>query len=256
MALFDDFPKIYIDSLDSLIEIILHEAKKGDVKKYVVPTNLDIIRHFYTNPAARNAFKHAWLFTADGFPLVLFSKQFFGYKIRQKITGVELTFKLIETVAKRNLNIRMYFLGGSTNSKEKIIRRFGQIYSNLKKNFVGGSLAYFDVYKDKSAVKAEVEKINKARPDIVFIGIGSPKQELFLYNNRNELKYGVAICVGQTIHILAGDVKLPPKWTESLGLVFLYRMFTKKGGLRILVRVLKDVLFLLKYILKAFLKSK
>lgn len=256
MVLFPDFPKIYTGSLDTLVEKLLRQAKKKDNNRYITPTNLDLIRQYYTDKKAKEAYKHAWLRTADGLPLVLFSKFFFGYKMKERITGVELTIRLIESITKNKLPLKIYFLGGDVNAGQKIVKRLTKIYPNFSRYFAGCSSTYFDLDKDKDKVKKEVEKIKKLSPDFLIIGIGSPKQERFLYENQRFLNYGVAVCAGQTIHILAGDEKMPPKLIERIGLTFLYRTFSKKGGVRILKRVLKDVMFLLKYSILLFLNRK
>jgi len=254
MILFEEFPKFFSGSVEELAEKILKEADKPHKNRYVVPTNLDVLRIFYTEKEAQDAIKNGWIYTADGFPLVKFSRLFFGYRIYKKISGVELTYKIIELLQKRKKKLKVYFFGGSGDTRQKIIKNLKEKYKNLNWLVAGFSSAYFD-NKDRKIVKEEVEKINRVDPDILFIGLGSPKQEIFLYRNRKVLRYGIAICVGRTINILAGDEKQEPPLIENLGLTFIYRSF-KKGGGRILRRVLQDITFLITYTLKKFFKLK
>jgi len=69
-----------------------------------------------------------------------------------------------------------------------------------------------------------VDRVNAAAPDVLIVGVGAPKQELWVYRNRNQLKAKTALCVGATIDFLAGEKKRARLWRRRLALEWLHRV--------------------------------
>jgi N-acetylglucosaminyldiphosphoundecaprenol N-acetyl-beta-D-mannosaminyltransferase len=79
--------------------------------------------------------------------------------------------------------------------------------------------------------KKVVEAINKASPDVLWIGLGGAKQELWMYNYKNRLKVPVMVGVGAAFDFLSGTKKQAPKWMQKSGLEWLFRLITEPGRL-------------------------
>ena len=76
-----------------------------------------------------------------------------------------------------------------------------------------------------------VERINAAKPDILFVALGNPKQELWMGRSAAKLDVGVMIGVGGSFNFIAGRVKRAPKWVQKSGLEWIYRIIQEPGRL-------------------------
>lgn len=85
----------------------------------------------------------------------------------------------------------------------------------------------------------DVAKINRQRPDFLFVGLGAPKQEKWIYENLDKLKVGVVMAVGGAIDQLDDPSLRPPKWVDRVGLGWLYRLMRQPWRWRRQLRLLK-----------------
>ena len=76
-----------------------------------------------------------------------------------------------------------------------------------------------------------VARINAAKPDILFVALGNPKQELWMGRNRAKLDVGAMIGIGGTFNFIAGRVKRAPRWVQRFGLEWIYRIIQEPGRL-------------------------
>ena len=76
-----------------------------------------------------------------------------------------------------------------------------------------------------------IDRINAAKPDVLFVALGNPKQELWMGRNRAKLDAGVMIGVGGTFNFIAGKVKRAPRWMQKSGLEWIYRIMQEPGRL-------------------------
>ena len=88
--------------------------------------------------------------------------------------------------------------------------------------------AFVKLDKDQPEI---IERINAAKPDILFVALGNPKQELWMGRNKAKLDAGVMIGVGGTFNFIAGRVKRAPKWMQKSGLEWIYRIVQEPGRL-------------------------
>ena len=128
--------------------------------------------------------------------------RFLGKKIKENITGVNLIYKL---------RGRIFLLGGKKGVVEKVREK-------LKAEVVGVEHGYQDLEK-------VIDKINKVNPDILLVGLGSPKQEKWIYDNLKKMPgVRVAIGVGGAFDFISGRVKRAPKILQKIGLEWLWRL--------------------------------
>lgn len=149
----------------------------------------------------------------DGNGIVLTSKLKSG-NIKESIPGIEMLESICKESIKNDYSIYLY--GSEETSVKNTKEYLEKKYKNIK--IVGYSNGYIDKNK---AIKA----IKKCKPDILFVGLGSPKQENFIIDNKRELK-GVKIImpVGGSFDVLSGNLKRAPKIWQKLKLEWLYRM--------------------------------
>lgn len=226
---------IPVDSftMDETVQYIfdLIEGYSADRKPRLVCTaNTDFIANTLSwnlstsgHPELLDILRKADLVTADGMPIV-WTSRFLGPEIKQRVTGSDLVPKLAKEAALKNKSI--YFLGGNPGSAgeaAKILkdRNPGLIISGWDSPFVhiqGSEL--IDAYDNDEAI---VEKINSSKADILLIGFGNPKQEIWFERNRHRLQVPVSIGIGGTFEFITGAVTRAPVWMRNSGLEWLFR---------------------------------
>ena len=174
------------------------------------------------NPDLWRVLRNADLVTADGMPLVVLSR-LLGCRLPERVTGADMIYRLCERAERENRSL--YFLGGTGDSAiraaEILRRRFPKLeIKGVDPAFV--SLADDAAGRETNA--AVCRRINAAGADILLVGFGNPKQELWLWRYRKELQVGAAIGIGGTFNFVTGGVKRAPEWMRRSGLEWIYRI--------------------------------
>lgn len=131
--------------------------------------------------------------------------------LKERVSGIELMRKLLEEAASKCY--RIYLLG----AKHEVVDKLAKICYNKGINIVG----YFDGYFDDD--ENVLMEIQKTKPDILFVALGSPRQEFWIRKQLQTIKVPVCIGVGGSFDVLAGYKKEAPNWTRC-GLEWIYRM--------------------------------
>lgn len=96
---------------------------------------------------------------------------------------------------------------------------------NLKKIFPNIKIiGVHDGYLDENSEREVIEEINRLQPNVLFVATGAPRQEKWIYNNRNKLKVDVATGQGGTFDYEAGRIKRAPVWIQKIGMEWLWRL--------------------------------
>ena len=168
---------------------------------------------------------HTHLNVADGMPIVWLSK-WLGFPLKQRIAGADLIPQLLKECQKSKLSI--FILGGEGKVIQKAVDKIHLQYPDIhiagilspKITIAGGDLLHA-----KENDNALIEHINGTRPDILFLALGNPKQEIWFNRNSHQLKVPLSIGVGGTFNFIAGEVKRAPKSLQNLGLEWIYRFY-------------------------------
>lgn len=163
----------------------------------------------------RNILNNTDLNVPDGFGLQCAS-WFLGQKIGERITGVDLTWEICKLAAEKGYSV--FFLGGAEGIAEKAAHRIKLLNPSLK--IVG-------THAGSPEEEGIIDLINNTSPDILLVAFGAPKQEKFIFNNKEALKVKLAIGVGGTFDYIAGIVPYAPLWMRRIGLEWLYRLVTQ-----------------------------
>lgn len=216
----------------------LVEAGKGGT---VLTPNVDHVVLVEEEPRLLAAYERADLSLADG-TIVVWASRLLGKPLPAKVSGSDLMLPLSELAAKRGF--RVYLLGGGPGVAEKAEAALRARFPTI--DIVGAEGPRVDVDKGKEAHAEIVARIRAARPDILFVGLGCPKQELFMDQVRDEIAPAVALGIGAGIDFVAGTVPRAPKWVSSVGLEWAYRLSREPRRLwrRYLVRDPKFVVIL------------
>lgn len=175
----------------------------------VVTLNPEIAVRAQEDPALRQAILEAELVTPDGIGILWAAKRLLGLDLKERVTGVDLTLALF----RRFPGIRVYLLGG----KPGVAGRAAAEALRLGAEVVGFHHGYF---QEEEKV---VEEIRQKAPDLLLVGMGE-RQETFIHRHKTHLGAKVAMGVGGTLDVLAGEAKRPPVWAQRLGLEWLLRV--------------------------------
>lgn len=231
-----------VDYLSTMAKISA-ELKSGNrVATYVIQTNVNSIVHAQVNTTYSEALSHATLSVPDGMPLVWLLRAK-GYPIKDRVYGPDLMLLLCAEAAKKGW--RCYLYGGAEGVPEKLRDVLTARFPGL--HIVGTYSPPFRTLSEEED-REICRMINDAKPDIVWVGLGSPKQDIWMYEHRDRLNVSVLHGVGAAFDFLTGRVKQAPRWMMRAGLEWLYRLFQEPRRLwrRYTITNLKFVYYLIK----------
>src|SRR4051812_6106147 len=185
---------------------------------YVVTANVDFLVQAHRDVELRRILLEADLVLCDGTPLV-WASRWLGNALPERVAGSDLAPGLIRAAAAKGH--RLFFLGAGPGVAAEAEAKLKQQFPTL--NIVG---TYAPPYSDLLAMDhAEtIRRIREAKPDILLVSFGCPKQEKWIAMHHRALGVPVAIGVGATIDFLAGRVKRAPDWMRRSGTEWLFRL--------------------------------
>ncbi|KMY57238.1 MULTISPECIES: WecB/TagA/CpsF family glycosyltransferase [Bacillales] len=205
-------------TLEEACNRILAFVENGEMHKYVVTPNVDHIIKIQKDKEFRHIYKNASLVLADGMPLVWAAK-LLKKPLKEKVSGSDLFPVLCEKAARRNM--RIFFLGGQEGVAQKAAEVLKRKYPEI--NIVGIYSPPFGFEKDEVENRKIINMINDTKPDILFVGLGAPKQEKWIYHHLNEINVPVSLGIGASFDFVAGTKKRAPAWMQKAGLEWFWR---------------------------------
>ncbi len=190
----------------------------------IATINADFVVQSLHDAELRHILQEADMATADGMPLV-WSARLLGVPIEKRVTGADMVPALAERAAQKGYSI--YFLGAAPGVAEKAANILQQQYPGLKIAGIASPSAEA-VQKGDPAIIAECKA---AKPDILLVAFGNPKQEKWIYTHAQALGIPVMIGVGGTFDLIAGVTKRAPQWMQKSGLEWSYRLLQQPGRL-------------------------
>lgn len=186
---------------------------------YFVTPNIDHIVKLQKDDEFRKIYIDAVLVLADGMPLIWAAK-FLGTPIKEKISGSDLFPKLCEVAVEKGY--RLFFIGGRPGAALKAAEVLRDRYPDIQ--IVGTYSPPFRFENDREENDKIVRMIKNAKPDILFVALGTPKQEKWIYKYRNEYQVPLSIGIGASFEFLSGMVKRAPFWMQRVGLEWFWRL--------------------------------
>lgn len=224
-----------LDRIDAMVQ--------GRKPAYVVTPNLDHIVTIERDAYFREAYAHADLILADGKPLLWIAKAR-KTPIREKISGSDLFPRLAELAA--NNGYTMFFLGAGEGIAAQAAEKLKKQYPGLR--IAGCYAPPIGFEQDRSAVHEIIQRVQTVNPDILVVGLGTPKQEKFLYRYYKQMGVSVSLGLGASFDFIAGNRKRAPRWMSEHGLEWLYR--TLQEPKRLAGRYIKDAVCILPILIK------
>lgn len=214
------------------IDKMMEHYVKQNSPSYVATLNADFLANVHgwdmNHPYHLELIKilrEADLLVADGNPLLWISS-WFGNPLKEKITGQEMFIYLAEHLAKNGKSI--YILGGLKNIAHLAAEKLQNAFPHLR--IVGISAPFIltkgerleESYERDSLI---IEAINQAAPDLLFIQLGHPKQEIWFERIRSKLRVPVTVGIGGAFEKYIGKEEIAPKWMSDNKLEWLYRAY-------------------------------
>jgi N-acetylglucosaminyldiphosphoundecaprenol N-acetyl-beta-D-mannosaminyltransferase len=196
-------------------------TRRDDFCRYVVTPNVDHAVLLAEHKGLRRAYAEASLVLADGAPLVWVSR-WLGKPLPERVAGSDLVPALFETTPP---TLRVFLLGGAPGVAERAAANIAARWPAVTVTGTASPPKGFE--HDELQNAAVLARIQKAKPDIVLVGLGAPKQELWVWRHQRAIAAPVALCIGATIDFLAGERSRAPRWMRSAGLEWLYRVGTE-----------------------------
>ena len=195
------------------------ELIRSGSEEYVLTPNVDHVVQASSDQYLRKIYDECSLVLADGMPII-WASYLLGTPLKEKISGSDFLIRFCQVSAEEGY--RIFFLGGEDNAaaiSADILRRR---YPGLK--IVGIYSPPFGFENDEVSNTRVLEKINAARPDLIFVGLGTPKQEKWIYENRHRYHARVSFPVGAGFDFLSGKSRRAPLWMRYAGLEWFWRL--------------------------------
>ncbi|MCX6367615.1 MAG: WecB/TagA/CpsF family glycosyltransferase [Armatimonadetes bacterium] len=167
--------------------------------------------------------EQAALITPDGAGIIWASKRL-GVPITAKVSGVDLSAKLVELSGKNGW--RIFFFGGAPGIAEAAAQKMRERFPDA--NICGMRDGYYKADEEDTVA----EQIAATKPDILLVAMGIPRQEKFIQRQKGRVGAKVYIGVGGTLDVFSGTVKRAPVWMQKSGLEWLYRISSSPNAAR------------------------
>ena len=219
------FPSIFLNGVklhavteSQVIKHVLDELDQSHGGVVVTP-NLDHLRRYCRDLSFGALIAEADLIVADGMPLV-WASRLQRTPLPERVPGSTLITSLSVSAGARGRSV--FLLGGDPGTAEGAARVLAQRYPAIK--IAGTHFPPFGFEKSQKEMGTIIQKLSEARPDIVYVALGSPKQEKLIARLRPILPGAWWIGVGNSFSFLAGHVRRAPMWMQGVGLEWLHRL--------------------------------
>lgn len=187
---------------------------------YVATVNSEIIVAAQKDKKFLKIINHANLSVCDGFGPILAS--FFISKtdrLKERVAGVDLVYWIVNYCNISEIKYKIFFLGAKKDTARMAAAKLKEKFSKFEVAGTFGGIA------DEKGDRVTLSIINQARPDILFVAYGAPKQEKWIARNLKKMPgVKVAIGVGGAFDIISGRIARAPLWMRNYGLEWLWRL--------------------------------
>jgi N-acetylglucosaminyldiphosphoundecaprenol N-acetyl-beta-D-mannosaminyltransferase len=204
-------------SLEACTAIIAH-ARAGGEPAFAATANAQHIVLLDRDPYLREIYDRADLVVPDGVSLLL-AARLYGRSLQERIAGVDMFQTLCGLAAANNLHV--FLLGGRPGSADRAAVEIKRRFPALR---MSTCCPPFGFEKTASGLERTAQAIREARPDLLFVAFGAPKQEYWIYEHGLHLSVPICVGVGGSFEMVAGVVPRAPLWLQKLRCEWLYRL--------------------------------
>jgi N-acetylglucosaminyldiphosphoundecaprenol N-acetyl-beta-D-mannosaminyltransferase len=209
--------------IDEVILAMREWIKEANNFRFVAVTGFHGVTEARRDPAFKKVLDAADLVVPDGMPLVWVGRRA-GFDLPRRVYGPEL----LQTFCRRTRSTYShFFLGGLPGVADRV----SAILSHLYDIRVAGTFSPPFGAVSEPEDEALVARINAARPDVLWVGLSTPKQEQWLHDHRDVLTVPVGVGVGAAFDFVSGAKRSAPTWMQERGLEWLFRLASEPGRL-------------------------
>jgi len=219
-------------TMEGAVEKVVHFFEDGG-RHIICTPNPEIVMEAQNDEQLMNILKAADLVVPDGVGIVWASK-YSSAKISERVAGYDLGQNIMKRMAKTGKSA--YFFGGAPGVAAAAAKRMIKEYPGLK--ILGTRNGYFNS-KDEKEIIAEIKAL---KPDLLLVGLGASKQEKWIYENLRFTGVKVAMGVGGSFDVMAGNLKRAPKIYQKLGLEWFHRLVSQPTRIKRMMRLPKFVI--------------
>jgi N-acetylglucosaminyldiphosphoundecaprenol N-acetyl-beta-D-mannosaminyltransferase len=191
------------------------QAGKGG---WLVTANLDFLRRYKRDPSARALYDASDLRVVDGKPLE-WASRIKGSPVPERLAGASLLEPIVARAAEERRSV--FFLGGAGQAAEAAKRLFVDRYPTLR---MGHHAPMISSPPSEEQVASTIEQLRAFSPDILLVGLGSPKQEQLIHRLRSAFPRTWMVGVGISFSFASGEVARAPRWMQNSGLEWVHRL--------------------------------
>lgn len=206
-------------SLDEVVIRVLESIFSDQIPRYIVTPNAHHLVMLQRDEYFRKIYGQAFLSVPDGVPL-LWAARLLGTPLRGRVNGTDLLETLCESADEKGLKV--FFLGGRPGAAKLAAETLGQRLPRL--HIAGVYCPPYGFENDLIELAKIRSEVKTAAPHILFVGLGAPKQEKWIYENYQELEVPISVGIGVSFELVAGVVKRAPVVMQKLGLEWLFRL--------------------------------
>ena len=208
------------ENYDELIPKVFKNIEEGK-KSLIVAINPEKLMKAKEDPELKALLNRAEFQIPDGIGVILASKLKKG-QIRSRVTGIDMMDRVVQEAAARGKRIFLY--GAKPGVAEEAAAKLQVMHPNIQ--IAGVQHGY------EKDVQVVLDTINQTKPDILFVAMGSPKQEQWIEQYRDELHPVVFQGVGGSFDVLAGNIKRAPAVFQKAGAEWLYRLLLEPSRIK------------------------
>lgn len=219
--------------------------------RYVVTPNVDHVLTLKSNEAFRQAYTDASLRLIDGWPVAK-AVSWLANVHATTVPGSDLVPAIFSHLTSTGKTAGVFLLGALPGVAEIAASSIEARWNGI--SVVGTYSPPFGFERDAAECKKICDMLLEAKPDILVIGLGAPKQEIWIHRYKDQIGPCVSICAGATIDFLAGSKKRAPRWVRTLRFEWLYRMLQEPK--RLFLRYAKGMILFPAYLVQEKLSRK
>jgi N-acetylglucosaminyldiphosphoundecaprenol N-acetyl-beta-D-mannosaminyltransferase len=214
---------------DEVVAIVRAALRRGEGGRIITP-NVDILRQAHADRSVREYLAEADLVVADGMPLV-WASRLSGAPLPERVAGSSLIWALSAGLGCDGRSV--FILGGTpadpvTGELDGATRAAGRLAAASPGLRISGCLSpAYGFERDTTAFDEVCRRIVRTRPDMVYVGLGFPKQEWVVSQLRRLLPTSWFIGCGAAVNFVAGDTERAPRWMQRTGLEWAHRLGTE-----------------------------
>lgn len=210
--------KVHMVKINDVVSIMAKWIEaEPDLLHHVVNTGMHGIMEAHRNPVFASILNSAELLAPDGI-LAITIARFHGHKLQKKDTGPDLLWRFSEVADAAKY--RYFFFGDTEITLKKLSEKLTSYFPGI--NIVGTTSPPFREWTPQEDA-AMIEAINSARPDVLWVGLGMPKQEQWISDHRAFLNVPVVVGAGASLKFLSGTVSRAPTLMRNFGFEWLWR---------------------------------